>query len=190
MEYWLFFSYAFHESFRDILRVVWVANKFLDKEKPNIIIYANQGLLKDKAIALVVKTKKIERKTFLLEKYFHVVKRGENVFSLYESHKYALEEKKDSQEVISELFERVEIIATESGVTIRRVKPRSVEDKEKYKEAILDIELEGQFSSLFRFINNLEASPYFIRILSFNLLPQLRSSQQLRCRLSLSKIFF
>ncbi|MCQ9206116.1 MAG: type 4a pilus biogenesis protein PilO [Omnitrophica bacterium] len=134
--------------------------------------------------------KEIERKTFLLEKYFHVVKRGENVFSLYESHKYALEEKKDSQEVISELFERVEIIATESGVTIRRVKPRSVEDKEKYKEAILDIELEGQFSSLFRFINNLEASPYFIRILSFNLLPRLRSSQQLRCRLSLSKIFF
>ena len=62
MEYWLFFSYAFHDSFRDTLKIVWVANKFLEKEKPDKIIFANQGLLKDNTITLVAKSKKIETK--------------------------------------------------------------------------------------------------------------------------------
>ena len=64
MEYWLYSSYAYYDSFNEIIKTVYIISNIIRQEKPSSIIYVKEGLLIDKVIELIsenlgIKTKKI-----------------------------------------------------------------------------------------------------------------------------------
>jgi len=141
-----------------------------------IPIFANLSKINDE----------IEKKSSLLRRYSRLLNREDDVLSLYKDYQDNFD---GLQETMSNFFEKVKTIADKVGLKIEGVKPLPVKEK-GYKEISLEIELEGDFKSIFRFTDALETSPFFIRIIGFRLLPQFGESAKLRCRISLAKLFF
>jgi Tfp pilus assembly protein PilO len=134
--------------------------------------------------------KEIEKKSFLLKRQSSLMQRGENILSLYERYRHALEEQEDPEEIVADLFKKIEAQATASGITVRKVKPLPVKENKGYKEVLIEIDLEGDFTAIFKFIVQLESDSPLIKIVSLRLVPQSSSSRVLRSRLNLSQIFF
>jgi Tfp pilus assembly protein PilO len=132
----------------------------------------------------------IQRKTKLLERYSGLLSRGEDAHLLYAKYKNILEKDEKPQEIIANLFKEIENSANKYGVKIKRIKPLPISEKKEYKEAFLEVELEGDFSSLFKFINHLENSSSLIKISSLRLLSGPKGSSGVLCRLTLFKIIF
>lgn len=134
--------------------------------------------------------KEIEEKTFLLRKQQSLILGGQDIISVYEQYKNTLDKEKDAEEVISTLFGEIEAAAAETGLKVKKVKPLASQEGREYKQALLEIDVEGDFVSLFKFINKLESGSPLLKIVSLYIASQSESSQTLRCRLSLAKIFF
>ncbi|UCC95460.1 MAG: type 4a pilus biogenesis protein PilO [Candidatus Omnitrophota bacterium] len=132
----------------------------------------------------------IEQKAFLLKRHYRLMRKGKNLLPQYENYKEKLEKGITSEELVATLFEEIEVSAKKFGVIIEKIKPQPIEEKEGYKEVSLEVELVGKLGPIFQFINKLENSPSFIKVSALRLLPQPRSSSQLRCRISLTKLFF
>jgi UDP-N-acetylglucosamine 2-epimerase len=60
MEYWLYVSYAYDNSFNDIIKAVHCIYTIIRKEKPDKIVYIEDGLLHAKTIRLIADHLKIE----------------------------------------------------------------------------------------------------------------------------------
>ena len=76
------------------------------------------------------------------------------------------------------------------GLAIRNEKILQIGADDSLPKANLEVEVEGSFKAIFQFINKLEHSFALIRISSLTIRSQSQTSDQIRCRLSLSKIFF
>ncbi len=172
--------------------------KFTQREK--LISYATIGVI---LIVLVANfiiaplaarifsiNEEIEKKGFLLGKQSGLIDSGEDIVSLYENYRTALEQKGTPEEIVSNLFENIEKVASSSGIKVKKVKPFPVKDNDEYKEVPLEVDLEGDFAAMFKFVNKLEVEYPLIKIGSLRLVPQSSSSRVVRCRLSLSQIFF
>ncbi|UCD15540.1 MAG: type 4a pilus biogenesis protein PilO [Candidatus Omnitrophota bacterium] len=132
----------------------------------------------------------IANKTALLRRHFQLVKKGGDIRSLYESYRSILESEGSAQELDTHLFNEMKDFAATFNLTIERVKPLPVELKKEYAQVSLEVEIVGDFRSIFQLINELENSPSFIKVLSLRLSQQSAGSQLLRCRLTLSRLFF
>ncbi|MBU1632521.1 MAG: UDP-N-acetylglucosamine 2-epimerase [Nanoarchaeota archaeon] len=72
MEYWLYESYAYYDSLKEITRVFHTIYNILKKEKPDEIIYIKEGRLHDKTIKIIankfgIKTKEISSNFKLIQ---------------------------------------------------------------------------------------------------------------------------
>lgn len=134
--------------------------------------------------------KEIEKKTYLLKKQTSLLKRGGDITSLYESYRKTLEKQRTPQEIVASLFKDIEAAAKKTGLKLKKVKPLPVKEGKEYKEVLLELDIEGDFVAFFKFINELETKTSFVKISALRLTSQSSSSKALRCRLSLSKIFF
>jgi len=132
----------------------------------------------------------IKEKISLLDKYSLLAAKSGDALSLYERYKNNFEEKGDSEVIALDLFREIKNSAGNFNLDIKRIKPQTVEKKKEYKKICLEVELEGNFSSIFRFINHLENLTSFIRISSLELSSRGGSLRQLRCRVTFFKIFF
>jgi len=78
MEYWLYESYAYYDSFKQVTKEFHIIYNLLIKEKPNEVIYVNEGRLIDRTIKIIannlnIKTKSIN--SFFKLVQFKVVKK-------------------------------------------------------------------------------------------------------------------
>ena len=172
--------------------------KLTQREK--LILYATTGII---VLALLFNfvivpvfermssvNEEIAKKSFLLGKQSGLIHSGENIVSLYENYRNALEKQETPEEIVAGLFENIENVALSSGIKVKKVKPLPVKESEEYKEVLLEVDLEGDFASMFKFINKLETDYSLVKIGSLRLAPQSSSSRTLRCRLNLYQIFF
>lgn len=132
----------------------------------------------------------INKKTSLLMRYSRLIGKGENIISLYESYKDNLRTQTNSERVVADLFKEIKDSAKQFNLNLERIRPRPTEEKKGYKEVSLEVELLGDFSSIFEFVNHFEDSSSFVRIFSLRLSPHSDKSSHLRCKITFSKIFF
>lgn len=134
--------------------------------------------------------KNIKDKVILLQSYFNLVDKKEDIRSFYTRYKDIFTSGIEADKMETELFNEVNNSARNCGVTIERIQPLPLRVNKEHREAVLEVELEGGLSSIFSFINQLENSPFFIRILSLRLYSQSSGSASLRCRTTVSRLFF
>ena len=134
--------------------------------------------------------REVEQKTFLLRRHFELTQQGEDTFCLYERYKDRLGQEGSSEEITAGLFEKIEKLAAQFNLHIERIRPQFVKEKKGYKQAVLEVELEGNFRSIFQFINSMETSFLFVQVSSFQLVPSSRFSGQVYCSLGVCEIFF
>ncbi len=132
----------------------------------------------------------IEKKTLLLEKYARLIGKGGDIFSLYAQYKANLWIDDLPHEAIAALFKETKNSAAKFNLVLERLKPHPLEKKNNYKEVSLEIELSGDLSSLFGFVNHIENSTSLIKVSTLRLSSQSNSTSMLRCKVILSKIFF
>lgn len=132
--------------------------------------------------------KEVKEKEFILYKYLSALGREETV--LQEQHYKDILLERSSADIDDELTKEVGSLAGASNVKIERIKTLSMERGKGYGKFFLEVEVGGDFTSLFRFINQLEASPLFIKIYSCRFYPQGGTSLPLQCKITLLKIFF
>ncbi|MBU1122207.1 MAG: type 4a pilus biogenesis protein PilO [Candidatus Omnitrophota bacterium] len=139
---------------------------------------------------LISLNQEIANKSSLLRRHFLLVERGGDIRSVYESYKKILEIEGSGQELDADLFNEVKRLTEKLNLSIDRIKPLPVESKANYAQVLLEVEIGGDFKSIFEFINGLENSPSFIRVLNLRLYPQSGSSAPLRCKCLISRLFF
>jgi UDP-N-acetylglucosamine 2-epimerase len=62
MEYWLYRSVVYYDSFNEVIKVFYTIYDVIKKEKPDEIVYIKEGLLYDKTIRLIAKNLGIRTK--------------------------------------------------------------------------------------------------------------------------------
>lgn len=139
---------------------------------------------------LTALNKDIADKSSLLRRHFLLVKRGGDIRSVYESYKRMLEVEGQDKELDADLFNEVKGLAEKFNLAIDRIKPLPVEFKANYAQVLLEVELGGNFKSIFEVINGLENSACFVRILSLRLYSQSGAAAPLRCQILISRMFF
>ncbi len=81
MEMWLYFSYAYQDSFRDIIRTLWAANNMIEKENPDKITFIDDGRIKNKVFDLLTDNKKIKKKKIKsFSKFTYIVEKKLKIF--------------------------------------------------------------------------------------------------------------
>lgn len=132
----------------------------------------------------------INRKKNLLNRHFSLISKGNNIRALYEGYKDVLSAGSTPEEAENALFTEVKDLAGRLNLVIDKIKPLPMEVKRDYKKVFLEIELGGNLRAIFEFINELEKSPSFIKILSLRLYPPSGKSDGLRSRITLSRVVF
>lgn len=147
------------------------------------------GLIRPILIKVKEVNQKIDTKTKLLKRYMGIMNNKDQILSLYNSYRDILITEQTSEEIVASLFSSIENSAQRFNITIERIRPRFVGVKKSYKEVILEVELKGKLASVFQFIVYLEKTSLSVRITSLRIIPGTDSSS-LRCRVTLSKLFF
>jgi len=132
----------------------------------------------------------IERKTLLLKRHSRLIQRGESIQSLYFNYRGIIDSKNPLEEAGTDLFKKVKSLTQSLNMTVERVMPLPVKERKDYKETALEVELGGDLKAIFQFINRVEDSLLFVKIVSLYICPQGGSGLPLRCKVTLSKLFF
>jgi len=132
----------------------------------------------------------IRRKSRLLQQRSYFLKRGDDIESLHQRYSDILKEFSSNEEITEYFFEAVKRLATERGLTVRRLKPLATTRQKAFRQVRLELEFEGDFKSLFQLVSDLENSPALINIGSMTIRSVMRDGKKLQCRMRLSKIFF
>lgn len=94
----------------------------------------------------------------------------------------------ESTKNISKILGYIEKKADSLGIKTENIKPRSVVQKEFYKEYVIELEIEGALSAINKFASELLKSPTFITLKKFNLMPAKGTSSYFQGTLILSKL--
>lgn len=132
----------------------------------------------------------IEQKTLLIQRYSSLANQKDDVANLYDSYEKILGKRIKDEDRMQYFFKEVEDYATKSGVVLEKIKPLSSLDKAGYKYLSIDIEVDGRFNSIFKFIHSIENISTCVKVEAIKIFPQEKSSMPLRAKISLSKLFF
>ncbi|MCK5287566.1 MAG: hypothetical protein KAJ79_00765 [Candidatus Omnitrophica bacterium] len=133
----------------------------------------------------------IDKKALLLNRYVSLISQGENMVSLYENYIGSLKiEDRTEDEVIAKLYSEIEKTAKTFNLVIENIQSLPTKITNDSKEAFLEVEFDGEFGSIFQFINHLENLPLFIKVFSCKLFVQSGKNNRLRCKIIFSKLFF
>jgi hypothetical protein len=81
MEMWLYYSYAYQDSFREIIRTLWTAKRLFEKEAPDNIVFVDDGKIKNKVLDLLADNKKINKKKIrTFSKFANNIKKRGKIF--------------------------------------------------------------------------------------------------------------
>ena len=89
---------------------------------------------------------------------------------------------------MSKILSYIEKEALSSGIKTANIRPRPVIQKELYKEYVIELQIEGTFSSINKFVSELINSPIFITVKRFDLRAVTGTSSYLKGTLILSKL--
>lgn len=134
--------------------------------------------------------KEIDQKSYLYQRYSGLIKKGEDINTLYDKYRSLLGQQQSLEEGTATLFEDIKKTAANCNVTVEKVKPLASDKKSNYKQTSLEIELTGNFSSIFDFISQLEYSSLVINIKSLQLASYPGAQGMLQGNIIFSKIFF
>ncbi|MCP4651943.1 MAG: type 4a pilus biogenesis protein PilO [Candidatus Omnitrophica bacterium] len=143
-------------------------------------------------IAVVAKklNKDIATKEHLLKKYSNFIKKGNDLSLLTVQHKEVLEAKANNDSISNDLFKSLKDAAKKWQLDVKKIRPLPIKKTKNYSKVFLDVELSGDFSSVFNFINDLEALATLIRVESFQLFNSNAAVNSLRYRVTFSRLFF
>ena len=88
----------------------------------------------------------------------------------------------------SKLLGYIEKKAISLGIKIANIKPRPLKQKDSYKEYVIELQIEGRFSDINRFISKLISSPTFITVEKFDFRTKEGTPSFLKGTLILSKL--
>ena len=89
---------------------------------------------------------------------------------------------------ISKILSRIEREADSLGIKTYNIRPRPVIQKELYKEYIIELQIEGEFLNIDKFISQLAEPPLFITVVKFEFRKTAETSSYFKGTLLLSKL--
>lgn len=131
----------------------------------------------------------LQKKTLYLARYFPMLEQGESAASLYKDYQDILDTSKSTEDVLNELFKQAEALAKKLKINLMEVKPLGSKVEGKENIVSLEFMIEGNFNSLFRFVNLMEQSSPMIAVESLDLASQAQT-KDLRCRIVVVKSYF
>ena len=132
----------------------------------------------------------IENKVMLIKKYSLLKNKGEDIVSLYKNYGLLSETEPGFEDAANHLFEEIRALASKQNLEIKKVKPFSGESRGPYRRIMLELELAGDFNSLFQFADDLERQSVLIKVSSLRLTAQDQQPKGLQCSLVLCRFFF
>lgn len=131
----------------------------------------------------------IARKEYMLKKYRYFEEKSralnlsDNLFSADLTKNLTLDE------AVGGMFTVVSEAAKKYSLNVQKIKPLPVGQGRSSKQAVLEVEVVGNFSAVFNFIDTVEESPLFIRVSAFHLAVPSIDSGNLRCVVAFSRVF-
>ncbi len=139
----------------------------------NFIIAPVYRSWRDAGGEIILKEIKLKKTTRLLKNRSYII----NEYNTYAS----------SINNASKLLGYIEKKAISLGVKIANIKPRPLKQKDFYKEYVIELQIEGKFSSINRFVSELISSPAFITVEKFDFRTKQGAPSFLKGALILSK---
>lgn len=126
----------------------------------------------------------------IVPKRLLILKHKEAILRDYKAGEPLMADPKLSQEEeIAKLLGEIERVSKEVGLFIFNINPVKVNKKsDSIYELTVDIEGKGGINQIRRFMKTIESANPPIRISGFNLRPQSRESEDLKCMISIAKI--
>ena len=93
-------------------------------------------------------------------------------------------------EAAAEIFAVVSEAAKKFTLNIQKIRPLPAGNGRLSKQAVLEVDITGRFSSIFNFISAVEDSPLFMRVHTFHLLPSGNSDNSINCTVAFSRVLF
>ena len=131
----------------------------------------------------------IARKEYLLKKYRHFQEKSREL-NLKGSSYVGLTKSPTTDEAVADMFGVVSEAAKKYSLNVQKVKPLPAGSGRLSKQAVLEVEVTGNFSAIFKFINAVEDSPLFMRVFTFYLMPSGGNDNGLHCTVAFSRVLF
>lgn len=104
-------------------------------------------------------------------------------FSIYFS-----EEAKTEEEIIADFLKAIEILATESSVNLIRVNPQDTRQKKGYIQYFADLECDGKFEDVMKFVHKIDVSQDLLKVIKLNLAPKRASAEAVSATMAVMKV--
>ncbi len=130
----------------------------------------------------------INQKETKLRKYLKISSQEEFIKSEYEQYTKEIKQELSNEKETAQLLSEIERIAKRADVSLTRMKPARINEKEFYKEFVIRIEAEATISRLIDFIYKLENFSKLIRTGEFRLVPKQKKSAILKMNMVIKSI--
>jgi Tfp pilus assembly protein PilO len=131
----------------------------------------------------------IARKEYMLKKYRHFQEKSREL-NLSDNSYAGLTKSITPDEAISEMFGVVSEAAKKYSLNVQKIKPLPAGSGRSSKQAVLEVDVAGNFSAIFKFVNAVEDSPLFMRVFTFHLMPSGGNDSNLHCTVAFSRVLF
>jgi len=131
----------------------------------------------------------IARKEYMLKKYHHFQEKSREL-NLSDNNYAGLTKSLTPDEAVAQMFGVVSEAAKKYSLNVQKIKPLPAGSGRASKQAVLEVEVAGNFSAVFKFINAVEDSPLFMRVFTFHLAPGGTNDSDLRCIVAFSRVLF
>lgn len=130
----------------------------------------------------------INEKEKELRSNLRVLAQEEFIKSEYDRYTKDIRQKLSNEEETAQLLSEIEIVAKETDVSLTRMEPLRIDEKEFYREYVIRIEAEATISCLVDFLYKLERKSKLIRTDEFRLVPQQKKSSILKMNMIIRSI--
>lgn len=117
-----------------------------------------------------------------------LVAQKELINSKYEEYTKDIKQTLSNEKETAQLLSEIEKIAKDTDVSLTRMKPSQVKEKEFYKEYIIQVEAEAVISNLVDFLYKIERTSKLIRTGEFRLVPKQKNSTVLKMDMLIKSI--
>ena len=116
-----------------------------------------------------------------------VLKRKQSVEEEYQRLSSFFRQKSSAEQEMASILSEIESAASDTSIHIADMKPNKVRSIDFYNHFSVTVTVEGELPSILRFIYLLQGKPHLMRADEIYLEKNLAKSNQVRCRLILSK---
>lgn len=132
----------------------------------------------------------ISKAESVIRKYRHTLERNGEVRAKYSAYAARLRQQRSDEEEMSVFLSTIDAEARTGGLYVSDLKPRRIKNNGFYSEFSAGLSLSGEWVPVMQFLQVLQQSPHFLKIVELQIEKDTRPQGALRCRLVLSRILF